>query len=34
MGATGQFQPVMGDTSVQPEAVRKVVFCSGKVYYD
>ncbi|MFJ4407763.1 multifunctional oxoglutarate decarboxylase/oxoglutarate dehydrogenase thiamine pyrophosphate-binding subunit/dihydrolipoyllysine-residue succinyltransferase subunit [Streptomyces sp. NPDC088910] len=31
---TGQFQPVMGDTSVQPEAVRKVVFCSGKVYYD
>ncbi|SEF87122.1 2-oxoglutarate dehydrogenase E1 component [Actinacidiphila yanglinensis] len=31
---TGQFQPVIGDTSVQPEAVRKVVFCTGKVYYD
>lgn len=31
---TGQFQPVIGDTTVNPEAVRKVVFCSGKVYYD
>ncbi|MDX6354412.1 MAG: multifunctional 2-oxoglutarate metabolism enzyme, partial [Streptomyces sp.] len=31
---TGQFQPVIGDPSVEPEAVRKVVFCSGKVYYD
>ncbi|BBB00027.1 putative 2-oxoglutarate dehydrogenase [Actinacidiphila reveromycinica] len=31
---TGQFQPVIGDTTVQPEAVRKVVFCTGKVYYD
>ncbi|WP_442785554.1 multifunctional oxoglutarate decarboxylase/oxoglutarate dehydrogenase thiamine pyrophosphate-binding subunit/dihydrolipoyllysine-residue succinyltransferase subunit [Actinacidiphila sp. DG2A-62] len=31
---SGQFQPVIGDTSVQPEAVRKVVFCTGKVYYD
>jgi 2-oxoglutarate dehydrogenase E1 component len=30
----GQFQPVIGDTTVQPDAVRKVVFCSGKVYYD
>ncbi|MGW5350152.1 multifunctional oxoglutarate decarboxylase/oxoglutarate dehydrogenase thiamine pyrophosphate-binding subunit/dihydrolipoyllysine-residue succinyltransferase subunit [Streptomyces sp. NPDC004031] len=28
------FQPVIGDHSVDPEAVRKVVFCSGKVYYD
>ncbi|MFD8994973.1 multifunctional oxoglutarate decarboxylase/oxoglutarate dehydrogenase thiamine pyrophosphate-binding subunit/dihydrolipoyllysine-residue succinyltransferase subunit, partial [Streptomyces abikoensis] len=31
---TGRFRPVIGDDSVQPEAVRKVVFCSGKVYYD
>jgi 2-oxoglutarate dehydrogenase E1 component len=31
---TGEFQPVIGDTTVDPEAVRKVVFCSGKVYYD
>jgi multifunctional 2-oxoglutarate metabolism enzyme len=30
----GQFQPVIGDTTVDPDAVRKVVFCSGKVYYD
>ncbi|GAA1002580.1 alpha-ketoglutarate decarboxylase [Streptomyces sp. F-3] len=31
---TGQFRPVIGDTSVDPKAVRKVVFCAGKVYYD
>ncbi|PZH14733.1 multifunctional oxoglutarate decarboxylase/oxoglutarate dehydrogenase thiamine pyrophosphate-binding subunit/dihydrolipoyllysine-residue succinyltransferase subunit, partial [Streptomyces sp. NTH33] len=31
---TGQFRPVIGDASVDPNAVRKVVFCSGKVYYD
>ncbi|MQY13672.1 Multifunctional 2-oxoglutarate metabolism enzyme [Streptomyces sp. RB5] len=31
---TGSFQPVIGDASVDPAAVRKVVFCSGKVYYD
>ncbi|MFE0630470.1 multifunctional oxoglutarate decarboxylase/oxoglutarate dehydrogenase thiamine pyrophosphate-binding subunit/dihydrolipoyllysine-residue succinyltransferase subunit [Streptomyces sp. NPDC058864] len=31
---SGQFQPVIGDTTVKPEDVRKVVFCSGKVYYD
>ncbi|WP_063762397.1 multifunctional oxoglutarate decarboxylase/oxoglutarate dehydrogenase thiamine pyrophosphate-binding subunit/dihydrolipoyllysine-residue succinyltransferase subunit [Streptomyces sp. NRRL F-5123] len=31
---TGTFQPVIGDHSVEAEAVRKVVFCSGKVYYD
>ncbi|WP_225846318.1 multifunctional oxoglutarate decarboxylase/oxoglutarate dehydrogenase thiamine pyrophosphate-binding subunit/dihydrolipoyllysine-residue succinyltransferase subunit [Streptomyces sp. HPF1205] len=31
---TGQFQPVIGDHTVEPDAVRKVVFCSGKVYYD
>jgi 2-oxoglutarate decarboxylase len=31
---TGGFRPVIGDEEVQPSAVRKVVFCSGKVYYD
>ncbi|MCF1507891.1 multifunctional oxoglutarate decarboxylase/oxoglutarate dehydrogenase thiamine pyrophosphate-binding subunit/dihydrolipoyllysine-residue succinyltransferase subunit [Streptomyces glomeratus] len=31
---TGRFRPVIGDTSVDPAAVRKVVFCTGKVYYD
>ncbi len=30
----GQFRPVIGDASVEPNAVRKVVFCAGKVYYD
>ncbi|WNM30184.1 multifunctional oxoglutarate decarboxylase/oxoglutarate dehydrogenase thiamine pyrophosphate-binding subunit/dihydrolipoyllysine-residue succinyltransferase subunit [Streptomyces sp. Li-HN-5-11] len=31
---TGQFRPVIGDPSVDPAAVRKIVFCAGKVYYD
>ncbi|GAA2435544.1 multifunctional oxoglutarate decarboxylase/oxoglutarate dehydrogenase thiamine pyrophosphate-binding subunit/dihydrolipoyllysine-residue succinyltransferase subunit [Streptomyces glaucus] len=31
---TGQFRPVIGDTSVEAAAVKKVVFCAGKVYYD
>ncbi|MFF2807556.1 multifunctional oxoglutarate decarboxylase/oxoglutarate dehydrogenase thiamine pyrophosphate-binding subunit/dihydrolipoyllysine-residue succinyltransferase subunit [Streptomyces sp. NPDC058000] len=31
---TGGFRPVIGDGVVKPEDVRKVVFCSGKVYYD
>jgi len=31
---SGQFQPVIGDNSVDPAAVKKVVFCAGKVYYD
>ena len=31
---TGGFRPVIGDDSVDPTAVRKVVFCAGKVYYD
>ncbi|MEU3899655.1 multifunctional oxoglutarate decarboxylase/oxoglutarate dehydrogenase thiamine pyrophosphate-binding subunit/dihydrolipoyllysine-residue succinyltransferase subunit [Streptomyces sp. NPDC045251] len=31
---TGQFRPVIGDDSVNPAAVKKVVFCAGKVYYD
>ncbi|AYN39467.1 multifunctional oxoglutarate decarboxylase/oxoglutarate dehydrogenase thiamine pyrophosphate-binding subunit/dihydrolipoyllysine-residue succinyltransferase subunit [Streptomyces dangxiongensis] len=31
---SGEFRPVIGDGSVDPAAVRKVVFCAGKVYYD
>ncbi|MFI1980007.1 multifunctional oxoglutarate decarboxylase/oxoglutarate dehydrogenase thiamine pyrophosphate-binding subunit/dihydrolipoyllysine-residue succinyltransferase subunit [Streptomyces wedmorensis] len=31
---TGGFRPVIGDTTVDPAGVRKVVFCAGKVYYD
>ncbi|WP_327114775.1 multifunctional oxoglutarate decarboxylase/oxoglutarate dehydrogenase thiamine pyrophosphate-binding subunit/dihydrolipoyllysine-residue succinyltransferase subunit [Streptomyces sp. NBC_01341] len=31
---TGGFRPVIGDESVNAEAVRKVVFCAGKLYYD
>ena len=32
----GRFNPVLGDASTEarPEAVRRLVFCSGKVYYD
>jgi len=32
--ATGRFQEVMDDNSVQKEAVDTVVFCSGKIYYE
>ena len=33
--ASGGFQPVMDDVEiVDATAVRKVVFCSGKIYYD
>ncbi|MFF1338953.1 multifunctional oxoglutarate decarboxylase/oxoglutarate dehydrogenase thiamine pyrophosphate-binding subunit/dihydrolipoyllysine-residue succinyltransferase subunit [Streptomyces sp. NPDC058290] len=31
---SGSFRPVIGDSTVDPSAVRKVVFCAGKVYYD
>jgi multifunctional 2-oxoglutarate metabolism enzyme len=30
----GGFQPVIGDDGVDPESVRRVVLCTGKVYYD
>jgi multifunctional 2-oxoglutarate metabolism enzyme len=30
---SGTFQPVIGD-SVAPEGIRRVVLCSGKLYYD
>ena len=33
--ATGGFQPVIGESDdLNPEAIKRVVFCSGKVYYD
>ncbi len=32
--ADGSFQPVIGDPSVDPERARRLVLCSGKVYYD
>ncbi|MFD7735425.1 multifunctional oxoglutarate decarboxylase/oxoglutarate dehydrogenase thiamine pyrophosphate-binding subunit/dihydrolipoyllysine-residue succinyltransferase subunit, partial [Kitasatospora phosalacinea] len=31
---TGGFRPVIGDTTVEPGQVRKVVITSGKFYYD
>ncbi|GAA3045290.1 multifunctional oxoglutarate decarboxylase/oxoglutarate dehydrogenase thiamine pyrophosphate-binding subunit/dihydrolipoyllysine-residue succinyltransferase subunit [Streptomyces olivoverticillatus] len=31
---SGEFRPVIGDATVNANDVRKVVFCSGKVYYD
>ncbi|MEU3752995.1 multifunctional oxoglutarate decarboxylase/oxoglutarate dehydrogenase thiamine pyrophosphate-binding subunit/dihydrolipoyllysine-residue succinyltransferase subunit [Streptomyces olivoreticuli] len=31
---SGSFRPLIGDDTVRTEDVRKVVFCSGKVYYD
>ncbi|MGW6022681.1 multifunctional oxoglutarate decarboxylase/oxoglutarate dehydrogenase thiamine pyrophosphate-binding subunit/dihydrolipoyllysine-residue succinyltransferase subunit [Streptomyces sp. NPDC055099] len=31
---TGGFRPVIGDETVEASAVRKVVFCAGKLYYD
>jgi 2-oxoglutarate dehydrogenase E1 component len=30
----GTFLPVLGDTSVEPAEVTRLVLCSGKVYYD
>ncbi len=32
--ADGRFHTVLGDTSVEPKDVKRIVFCSGKVYYD
>ncbi|MGH8868913.1 MAG: multifunctional oxoglutarate decarboxylase/oxoglutarate dehydrogenase thiamine pyrophosphate-binding subunit/dihydrolipoyllysine-residue succinyltransferase subunit [Actinomycetes bacterium] len=31
---TGGFRPVLPDTTVDPSSVRRVLLCSGKVYYD
>jgi multifunctional 2-oxoglutarate metabolism enzyme len=30
----GRFRPIITDETVDPAAVRKVLLCSGKVYYD
>jgi 2-oxoglutarate dehydrogenase E1 component len=30
----GTFKPVIGDTSADKDAVKRLVFCSGKMYYD
>jgi len=32
--AKGGFSRVLGDSSVEPAAVRRVLLCSGRVYYD
>jgi 2-oxoglutarate dehydrogenase E1 component len=32
--AHGTFQPILSDTTVAPEKITKVVFCSGKLYYE
>jgi 2-oxoglutarate dehydrogenase E1 component len=31
---SGSFQEILDDTSADPERVRRVILCSGKVYYD
>lgn len=31
---TGAFQPVIGDPGASPSEVRRLVLCSGKVYFD
>jgi 2-oxoglutarate dehydrogenase E1 component len=31
---TGHFQPVIDDSVVDPEGVRRIVLCTGKIYYD
>jgi 2-oxoglutarate dehydrogenase E1 component len=30
----GRFQPVLSDSTVDPEGVRRLILCSGKIYYD
>ncbi|MBA3412455.1 MAG: 2-oxoglutarate dehydrogenase E1 component [Actinobacteria bacterium] len=32
--AEGSFEPVIVDPSADPEVVQRLVFCSGKLYYD
>jgi 2-oxoglutarate dehydrogenase E1 component len=32
--AEGRFEPVLGDPGADPSSVRRVVLCSGKLYYD
>jgi 2-oxoglutarate dehydrogenase E1 component len=32
--ATGRFQPVLAEPGVDPGRVRRLILCSGKIYYD
>ncbi|TXF79061.1 2-oxoglutarate dehydrogenase E1 component [Chryseobacterium sp.] len=32
--ANGQFQPIIDDTTANPEKIEKLVLCSGKIYYE
>ncbi len=32
--AAGQFQRVIDDTLVDPDRIKRVILCSGKIYYD
>jgi 2-oxoglutarate dehydrogenase E1 component len=32
--ATGRFHPVLPEPGVEPEAVTRLLLCSGKIYYD
>jgi 2-oxoglutarate dehydrogenase E1 component len=32
--ATGRFQPVLAEPSVDPDQVTRLLLCSGKIYYD
>lgn len=32
--SSGRFKEVIDDTTADPEKVKKIIFCSGKVYYD
>lgn len=34
IGPGTTFQPLIGDFSVKPEGIKKILFCTGKVYYD
>jgi 2-oxoglutarate dehydrogenase E1 component len=31
---TQRFQPVIDDSEVKPKSVKRVLFCSGKIYYE
>jgi 2-oxoglutarate dehydrogenase E1 component len=30
----GRFEPVLADTTVDPSEVRRLILCSGKIYYE
>lgn len=31
---SGHFQPILGDSTTSHKKVKRIIFCSGKVYYD